>query len=647
MDKEEILRLTNGGLDVFHHYVPGNWRVGKNFFNPFYKDTHASFSIYKDKKTGGYRMKDFGNPDYSGDCFALVALLEGLRCMDKTGFVAVLKKISDDMNLMTDSLGRETPLKQAAPRLAAPPVAASAAILQVMASSAVTPAATMAAAATPVSATPAVPMQPKKLLPSSRRITAAAERPLTASELEWWGKFGITAEVLQRYRVSAVSEIVFPQGSKYSSASEPVFLYRFSDSTRSTRKLYAPGSSHRFFYLSKYDHQYFGFEQLPPKGETVIVTGGEKDVMTLASLGFPALCLNSETAALEEDLLKVLKERFAHIVLMYDADETGVRCSRELCRRWENVYPVNRVELPLAGTGQEKDVSDYVRGRLAAGLGRGAVAEQLDALVCRVAYAREDAAMEPYLIRFSAPPAKPEAVLRLNRSTMAAAGGLVCITGGSGTGKSNYAGAILAGTLDSVVGDIDTLGVQVARNADRKAVLLFDTEQSGYQSYENLERLMRRAALTEQPGYLGMANLCPMPRGERQAFIEHTLEVESRRHGGVYCTVIDGLADLIGSANDEEEAVRIVEWAHRLAQKYRMVLITIVHTAGLPEKVRGHLGSELTRKASAVVDIETDKRSGNSVVKVLKLREGSVRDAGLSMFGWNEQLKMHVSMGRA
>lgn len=612
MNKDEILRLTNGGLDVFRYYVPGNWHVGKTFLNPFYKDTHASFCIYKNKKTSDYCMKDFGNPDYSGDCFSLVALLEGRRCADKADFVAIMDKISVDLNLAVDVSTKAAPV-----------------------SGRMTP-----------SVAPAALPQPKPLLPSSRRISATAGHPLSAIELEWWAKFGITADVLNLYRVSAVSEIVFPQGCKRSTATEPVFLYRFSGSVQSTCKLYAPGSSHRFFYLSKYDNQYFGFEQLPSKGETVIVTGGEKDVMTLASMGLPAFCLNSETAAMDESLLKQLQGRFAHIVLMYDADETGVRCSSELCRQWGAKYPLSRVQLPLKGTKEEKDVSDYVRSQLAAGLGRGAVAARLHAWIQQVTYAKEEEAIAPYLIRMSQPPVKPEVVLRINYSTMAAAGGVVCITGGSGTGKSNYAGAILSGTLNTVLGEIDTLGVQVAPNVEQKAVLLFDTEQSGYQSYENLERLLARAGMAEQPEYLQVANLCPMPRNERQAFIEHTLEVESHRHGGVYCAVIDGLADLIGSANDEEEAVRIVEWAHRLAEKYRMVLITIVHTAGLPEKVRGHLGSELTRKASAVVDIETDKRSGNSVVKVLKLREGSVRDAGMSMFGWNEGRKMHVSMGR-
>ena len=44
--KEDILRLTNNGLDIFRHYVPGDWEAGTQFRNPFYRDTKASFYIY-------------------------------------------------------------------------------------------------------------------------------------------------------------------------------------------------------------------------------------------------------------------------------------------------------------------------------------------------------------------------------------------------------------------------------------------------------------------------------------------------------------------------------------------------------------------------------------------------------------------------
>lgn len=91
----------------------------------------------------------------------------------------------------------------------------------------------------------------------------------------------------------------------------------------------------------------------------------------------------------------------------------------------------------------------------------------------------EEEALEPYLIRHSLSPVKPDRILSIGFQSVASAGGVVCITGGSGTGKSNYAAAILSGTLHTVLGNcIDTLGIRVSPNVERKAVLLLDTEQS-------------------------------------------------------------------------------------------------------------------------------------------------------------------------
>ena len=76
--KEEILERTSNGLAVFKHYLPGNWRIGRNFLNPLYEDSKASCNIYFDRRGGIYKMKDFGNDSYSGDCFFLVGQLKGL-----------------------------------------------------------------------------------------------------------------------------------------------------------------------------------------------------------------------------------------------------------------------------------------------------------------------------------------------------------------------------------------------------------------------------------------------------------------------------------------------------------------------------------------------------------------------------------------
>jgi hypothetical protein len=62
-------------------------------------------------------------------------------------------------------------------------------------------------------------------------------------------------------------------------------------------------------------------------------------------------------------------------------------------------------------------------------------------------------------------------------------------------------------------------------------------------------------------------------------------------------------------------------------------------------KLRGHLGSELQRKAAAILSIEKDENPQISVVKALKVRDGSPLDVPLVQFFWNKELEMHTYIG--
>lgn len=99
LKKDEILSRTSNGLSVFKHYLPGNWRIGRNFLNPLYQDKKASCNIYFDRHSGMYKMKDFGNDNYSGDCFFFVGQLKGLDCNRAGDFVEILEIIDRDLGL--------------------------------------------------------------------------------------------------------------------------------------------------------------------------------------------------------------------------------------------------------------------------------------------------------------------------------------------------------------------------------------------------------------------------------------------------------------------------------------------------------------------------------------------------------------------
>ena len=95
--KEEILQKTNRGLEVFYFYMPIEFVPKRNFRNPLYDDKHASCNIYFDTQSQCYRMKDFGNEAYSGDCFWFTAAILGFDV--RTEFIKVLASIIHDLGL--------------------------------------------------------------------------------------------------------------------------------------------------------------------------------------------------------------------------------------------------------------------------------------------------------------------------------------------------------------------------------------------------------------------------------------------------------------------------------------------------------------------------------------------------------------------
>ena len=105
------------------------------------------------------------------------------------------------------------------------------------------------------------------------------------------------------------------------------------------------------------------------------------------------------------------------------------------------------------------------------------------------------------------------------------------------------------------------------------------------------------------------------------------------------------LADLIRCANDEAESVALIDEIYRLAGIYRTCIAAVVHFVPNGLKLRGHLGSELQRKSAAILSIEKDENPEVSVVKALKVRDGSPLDIPLMQFRWDKQAGMPVYVG--
>jgi hypothetical protein len=607
LNKDEILRRTNNGLDVFKHYVPGQWRVGRNFLNPLYEDRKASCNIYFDRRNDCYRMKDFGNDAFSGDCFDTVGKLKNLNCGNPKDFVEILEIINHDLFLGLDD-GSSPLVVSVSPK----PIRES---------------------------KPGLAPQPenlKKIKPYS-----IVQQSFSIRETEFWKQYGITTETLKAYKVFSLREFKSEnsEGKSFTFTSldnEPIFGY----AGKRHMKIYRPFSEIRFLYGGLLPDNYcFGLEQLPAKGDTLFITGGEKDVLSLVSHGFHAICFNSETSHIPQHIIKKLSYRFKHVILLYDTDKTGLDASLKHAQQLSDLG-IKRLVLPLAGTKQEKDISDYFRlGNTRENFMRLFI-EFLDTL-----YNDTMAILKPCEIDFNNPPVKSEMIVSINGVPLGTQGNLFGITGGEGTGKSNYVGSLIAGTLRDASFSIDTLGTVVQPDVDKKAVLLYDTEQSEVQLYKNISGILKRGKLNAMPDYFKAYCLTSISRKECMLAIIQSMDKFYYQYGGIQMVVIDGIADLVRCVNDEAESVGIIDELYRLAGIYKTCIVCVLHFIPNGMKLRGHLGSELQRKAAAILSIEKDENPQISVVKALKVRDGSPLDVPLVQFSWDREQSMHVYLG--
>ena len=605
-NKEDILLLTDKGLAVFKYYIPFSFKLGRNFLNPLYKDSKASCNVYFDRRNGMYKMKDFGNDDYSGDCFALVGKLNGLNCKEPKDFVQILAIIRD-MHL---GLSDKSEMR--------------------------------------ISSTTSVPViaevthVPKR---KKARPYTLAQKSFTAAELAFWGESGITQEVLKLFQVVSLKKFSSEnnEGKPFSIVAtdkEPVFGY----TAKQYVKVYRPHSEMRFLYAGDFGENYcFGLEQLPAKGDLLFITGGEKDVMSLTVHGFHAICFNSETVTIPVGIIHRLSFRFKHIVLLYDVDKAGLDSSAKQELALKN-YGVKRLLLPLEGTKVEKDISDFFR------LGNSRedliklFLDYLDTI-----YSETMSALKSCEVDFNNPPPVAQMVVSVNDVPLGTQGNILCITGGEGTGKSNYVTALIAGAIGQSEKNkdkaMDTLGVSVSENSKRKAILFYDTEQSEVQTYKNITNLLKRCGRETMPEYLKAYCLTGMSRKERLQAIIQSMDKFHYQFRGIHMVVIDGIADLIKGANDETESIAVVEELYRLTGIYNTCIVTILHFIPSGLKLRGHLGSELQRKAAAILLIEKDTDPSVSVVKALKVRDGSPLDVPIMQFAWDKDAGMHVYLG--
>jgi hypothetical protein len=262
----------------------------------------------------------------------------------------------------------------------------------------------------------------------------------------------------------------------------------------------------------------------------------------------------------------------------------------------------------------------------------------------------EDLLERAYQLAFdeNTPPPPDELCMNLGEYPIAARGNLTCVQGKSKVGKSAVIAAILgacqrgqyACTGDTLCFEWD--------GRDDGAIIHLDTEQSSGDWHALVRRSVKRSGLPSVSARLLSIPLVRFARSERINILELVLDREKNKQGSIDAVIIDGVADLCASPNDETESLELISRLHALAQEYATPIFCVLHENPFGDgKTRGHLGSELNRKAFANLRIEKDAETSVSTMWGLDMRKRDIPQNQGFCFGWDDAAGMHVFKGRA
>jgi hypothetical protein len=191
---------------------------------------------------------------------------------------------------------------------------------------------------------------PSEIVPkNSYRVTDFNIRSWTQKDANFWLKFNISSNILNKYNVKPLEYYKMSDGDNEIHVSN-ILIYGYFSNTGVLYKIYQPFvKTTKFIKVSDYIQ---GIEQL--ENHKLLVIGSSlKDIMSIKSLNInvDVIAPDSENTLIKEEVIEELKERYT-IVTLFDNDLPGI----ESMKKYKALYNIPGILLSLS-----KDVSDSIR----------------------------------------------------------------------------------------------------------------------------------------------------------------------------------------------------------------------------------------------------------------------------------------------
>ncbi|WP_170061159.1 AAA family ATPase [Spirosoma aerolatum] len=228
----------------------------------------------------------------------------------------------------------------------------------------------------------------------------------------------------------------------------------------------------------------------------------------------------------------------------------------------------------------------------------------------------------------------PTPVIRISGTNYANAGMISALTGPPKSGKTTVIGFMIATAFSHFNDRAQSLDIETTF-ANGRDVVYLDFEQHISSTQDLQDKVLKYAGLSQTPENLFIYNLLEMSLDERR----ETIDLVFKEHK-MHLLIIDGLADILTSVNDEEKSNALIEELSLLASRHNTAVVVVIHENKGGGSVRGHLGSQIERKCAGLISIKKDREKKIHSIESRLIRIGD--DFETVYFHFSEEQKRMV-----
>jgi hypothetical protein len=184
------------------------------------------------------------------------------------------------------------------------------------------------------------------------QVESFIKRGWTKDDAEFWTKYGITSQILEKYNVIPVESYTMSKGNKDILVISGKNIYAYTRLDGTVYKIYQPKvADHKFLKVKNYIQ---GTDQLKFDQPNLVICSSLKDAMCLTKFGYntEVVAPDSENALIPPGAIAMYKLKYKAICTLFDNDQAGIKAME----KYKEEYNIPGVILPMS-----KDLSDSVR----------------------------------------------------------------------------------------------------------------------------------------------------------------------------------------------------------------------------------------------------------------------------------------------